>query len=75
MFGFRNKRRQEEHAYLRSREKEAAQIFKNNRIAVKEMHASSKQRLKVLDQEMAEHNRQQSVVSPYFEKGDEPDGD
>jgi len=50
-------------------------MFKNNRIAVKEMYASSKQRLKVLDQEMAERNVQQSVVNSYFEKGDEPDGD
>lgn len=68
MFGFGNKRKQVERQYLRSREKEANAMFASRSNDVKAMYRDSKQRLKLLDQEMAERNVQQSVVNSYFEK-------
>lgn len=57
MFGFRNKRKQLERQYLRLREKEANAMFASRANDVKAMYRDSKQRLKLLDQEMAERNQ------------------
>lgn len=57
MFGFRNKRKQLERQYLRLREKEANAMFASRSNDVKAMYRDSKQRLKLLDQEMAERNQ------------------
>lgn len=70
MFGFGNKRRQLERQYLKSREKEANAMFASRSNDVKEMYRDSKQRLKLLDDEMVQRNVAASVVSTYIKKGE-----
>lgn len=57
MFGFGNKRKQLERQYLRLRQKEANAIFASRSNDIKAMYRDSKQRFKLLDQEMAEPNQ------------------
>lgn len=75
MFGFGNQRKQLERQYLRLREKEANAMFASRSNDIKTMYRDSKQRLKLLDEEMAQRNVAASVASAYIKKEGEPDGD
>lgn len=70
MFGFGNKRRQLERQYLKPREKEANEMFASRSNDIKAMYRNSKQRLKLLDDEMVQRNVATSVVSTYIKKGE-----